>query len=274
MLCFVIYYGFLTTNTILYMKAEQRLRKIGDMLQSGEEVTIPEMAVRFAVSEMTIRRDLDKLAESGLVRRTHGGAVSTEKMAFEFDFAARRQSNHAVKCSIASAAADYIKAGQRIILDTGTTTLELAHILKERTDLTVITPSLAVASELQFSDGVQAILLGGAVRKGRPDLTGIVAEAVLDMFSADIAFQGADGIGLDGALYTADMQVAAVDKKIRSRAKKTYVLADSSKIGETALTRHGFLHEVAGLITDSGISDRDKKRFEKLGAKVLVVNSE
>ena len=253
------------------MTATQRLKRIGDMLQAGEEVTIPELAVRFGVSEMTIRRDLDKLADSGMVRRTHGGAVSTEKMAFEFDFAARRQSHHAAKLAIAAAAAEFVQAGQRIILDTGTTTLELAHLLKDRTDLTVITPSLAVASELQFSDGIQTILLGGAVRKGRPDLTGIVAEAVLDMFSADIAFQGADGIGDDGALYTADMQVAAVDKKIRSRAKKTYVLADSSKIGETALTRHGFLHEVAGLITDSGISSKDKKRFEKLGATVMVV---
>ena len=253
------------------MTATQRLKEIGDILQAGEEVTIPEMAVRFAVSEMTIRRDLDKLAESGMVRRTHGGAVSTEKMAFEFDFATRRQSHHAAKIAIASKAAELVQNGQRIILDTGTSTLELAHILKDRTDLTIITPSLAVASELQFSDGIQAILLGGAVRKGRPDLTGLVAEATLDMFSADIAFQGADGIGDDGALYTADMQVAAVDKKIRSRAMKTYVLADSSKIRETALIRHGFLHEVAGLITDSGISKKDRKSFEKLGVKVIVV---
>lgn len=253
------------------MTATQRLKKISDMLQVGDEVSIPEMALRFKVSEMTVRRDLDKLAKSGLVRRTHGGAVSTEKMAFEFDFVARRRDNHENKCLIAATAARMIKNGQRVILDTGTTTLELAHLLRDRSDLTVITPSLAVASELQFSDGVQTILLGGAVRKGRPDLTGIVAEAVLDMFSADIAFQGADGIGSDGALYTADMQVAAVDKKIRSRAKKTYVLADSSKIGKTALTRHGFLHEVAGLITDSGILKKDIKRFEKLGAKLIVV---
>ena len=242
------------------------------MLQAGEEFSIPEMAVRFKVSEMTVRRDLDKLAANGLVRRTHGGAVSTEKMAFEFDFVARRKSHHNEKCAIAVEAAKYIECGQRVILDTGTTTLELAHLLRDRSDLTVITPSLAVASELQFSDGVQTILLGGTVRKGRPDLTGIVAESVLDMFAADIAFQGADAIGLDGALYTDDMQVAAVDKKIRTRAKKTYVLADSSKIGKTALTRHGFLHEVAGLITDSGISKKEVQSLEKLGAKLIVVN--
>lgn len=157
------------------MTATQRLKEIGDLLQAGEEVTIPEMAVRFAVSEMTIRRDLDKLADSGMVRRTHGGAVSTERMAFEFDFVARRQAHHASKIAIVSKAAEFVQDGQRIILDTGTTTLELAHILKDRTDLTIITPSLAVASELQFSAGIQTILLGGAVRKGRPDRSDISA---------------------------------------------------------------------------------------------------
>ncbi len=255
------------------MSAVQRLKEIGTIIQAGGEVSIPELAAQFAVSEMTIRRDLDKLEKNGLVRRVHGGAVSTERMAFEFDFVERRRSNYREKCAIAAIAAGLIHSGQRIILDTGTTTLELAHILRDKKDITVITPSLAVASELQFSDGVQTILLGGAVRKGRPDLTGVVAEAVLDMFAVDIAFQGADGIGYDGALYTADMQVAAVDKKIRSRAKQTYVLADSSKIGKTALVKHGYLHEVAGLITDNGIADKDKIRFEKQGVKVIIVNN-
>ncbi|NQU39889.1 MAG: DeoR/GlpR transcriptional regulator [Lentisphaerae bacterium] len=242
-----------------------------DLVQGGEESSIVALSEELGVSEMTIRRDLDKLAGSGHIRRTHGGAIPAERMAFEFDFVARRQSNRAAKQAIAAKAATLVQEGQRVILDTGTTTLELAQLLKVYRDLTVITPSLAVASELQFSDGVQTILLGGALRKGSPDLTGIVAEAVLDMFTADIAFQGADGIGLDGAMYTADMQIAAVDQKIRSRAQQTYVLADSSKFGKTALTRHGFLHDVAGVITDDGISSKDRQRLEKCGAHVIVV---
>lgn len=253
------------------MNAIQRQAAIGDRVQGRDEVTIPELAALFGVSEMTIRRDLDKLAESGRVRRIHGGAVQAERMAFEFDFVARRQAHRLDKRAIAEEAAKLVIPGQRLILDAGTTTLELAHILRDREDLTVITPSLAVASELQFSGGIETVLLGGVVRKGSPDLTGVVTEVVLDMFAADIAFQGADGIGTDGAMYTDDMQVAAVDKKIRSRATKTYVLADSSKIGKTALTRHGFVYEVDGLVTDDGISDEDRDRFEQLGAKVTAV---
>ena len=256
------------------MKAIQRQSVIGEILQSHKEVAISELAERFSVSEMTIRRDLDHLAETGLVRRTHGGAVPAERMVFEFDFVARRQANLAAKRAIASEAVKLIRPGLRLILDTGTTTLELAHLLRNFDDLTVITPSLAVASELQFSEGVQTVLLGGVIRKGSPDLAGMATEAVLDMFAADIAFQGADGIGPDGVLYTADMSIAKVDQKIRTRAQRTYILADSSKIGKTALARHGFIQQVDALITDDGIKDEDRRRFEKLGAEMIVVSTE
>ncbi len=260
-------------NRTKQVSAAQRQFGIGDLLQNEKEVAIRELAERFGVSEMTIRRDLDRLARGGKVRRTHGGAVATERMVFEFDFVARRQSNRRAKQAIAAEAVRLIRPGDRLILDTGTTTLELAHLLKNIGDLTVLTPSLAVASELQFFEGIETVLLGGVVRRGRADLTGMVTEAVLDMFMVDIAFQGADGIGADGALYTADIQISKVDRKIREQAERTYVLADSSKIGKTALTRHGFVQQVDALITDDGITGKDKRRLERLGAKVIVVST-
>jgi DeoR/GlpR family transcriptional regulator of sugar metabolism len=137
----------------------------------------------------------------------------------------------------------------RVLLDNGTTTLELADILVEYDDLTVVTPSLAVASLLQFADGVQTILLGGFLRRGRPELTGLITESVLDMLAVDLAFQGADGIGIDGTLYTDDPRVAQVDRRIRERAEQTIVLADAGKIGRSGLIVHGHLRDVAGLIT-------------------------
>ena len=187
------------------LSVAQRQAAIGEILQSRQEVSILELAEMFGVSQMTVRRDLDKLEQAGRVRRTHGGAMPAERMVFEFDFVNRRQANRRAKRAIAREALNRVQPGHRIILDTGTTTLELAHLLREHDDLTVITPSLAVASQLQFSEGIQLVLLGGIVRKGSPDLTGPVAEAVLDMFAVDVAFQGADGIDLDGAVYTNDM---------------------------------------------------------------------
>jgi DeoR/GlpR family transcriptional regulator of sugar metabolism len=236
-------------------------------------VGIDELAGELGVSEMTIRRDLDKLQAGGQVRRVHGGAEPAERMIFEFDFVARRQAHRPAKRAIAAAARSLIEPGQRIIIDTGTTTLELAHLLRDATDLTVLTPSLAVASELQFSQGVRTILLGGQIRRGTPDLTGMVAEAVLDMFAADWAFQGADGIDLDGAMYTADLQIAKVDQKIRQRAGRTVILADGSKIGRTALTRHGYIQQCEALYTDASIDPTHLAALRQLGATVVTASS-
>jgi DeoR/GlpR family transcriptional regulator of sugar metabolism len=249
----------------------QRDARLREVLRQRGEASIGEMASALGVSEMTLRRDLDRLERDGHVRRTHGGAVPAERLGFEFDFVARRQSNQRAKRAIAAEAFKLVKPGDRLLLDAGTTTLELACLLRRIPDLTVVTPSLAVASELQFSDGVQTILLGGVLRRGSPDLTGEVTEAVLDMLAVDTAFQGADGIGLDGTLYTADLGVARVDQKIRRRAARTYVLADSSKVGRTALACHGKLQEMAGWITDDGIAPEHLAALRALGVPITVV---
>jgi DeoR/GlpR family transcriptional regulator of sugar metabolism len=232
--------------------APLRLDRIRALLRNRQQLSIPELAEMFKVSEMTIRRDLDTLESNGHVRRTHGGAMPAERMVFEFDFAARRRIRRREKQAIAHEAVKLIRPGHRIILDTGTTVLEVAHLLREEKDLTVITPSLAVASLLQFSPNIQTVLLGGIVRPGSPDLTGPLTEGTLEMFAADLAFQGADGIGDDGAIYGEDIRIVQVDKKMRRRAERTYVLADSSKVGKTSLVVNGFIHEVDGLITDEG----------------------
>ena len=260
-----------TEKTKDRLPQSERQATIRRLLRDHQTVAIAELADTFGVSEMTIRRDLDTLERTGQVRRTHGGATLAERMVFEFDFVARRQANRRAKQAIIAEAVRLVRPGQSVILDAGTTTLELARLLKALDDLTVITPSLAVASELQFADGVQTVLLGGVVRRGSPDLTGMITESVLDMFSAEIAFQGADGVGLDGALYTEDMSISQVDRKIRTRAERTYVLADSSKIGKTALARHGMLQEVEALITDDGIGDEHRRALESAGGRIVVV---
>ncbi|MCF7817392.1 MAG: DeoR/GlpR family DNA-binding transcription regulator [Kiritimatiellales bacterium] len=250
--------------------AAARIEAIKTLLCENQSVSITHLAEQYEVSEMTIRRDLQKLEEQGEAQRTHGGALPSERMLFEFDFSIKRSENREAKRAIAAAASELIKPGHRIILDNGTTTLELAMILRDYRDITVVTPSLAVAAALQFSEGIETILLGGALRRGRPELTGIVTETILDMFSVDIAFQGSDGVGLDGSLYTEDPRVSQVDRRIRTRAAKTYVLADSSKIGKTALIAHGRLKDTEALITDSNLSKANRRALEKTGAKIII----
>jgi DeoR/GlpR family transcriptional regulator of sugar metabolism len=252
------------------LPSEARQSKICERFAKQPGATISDLAREFSVSEMTIRRDLAALEKTAGIRRTHGGAVLTERMVLEFDYRERRALNRAEKLAIASKAASLVEPGSRIILDTGTTTLELACLLRDMSNLTVVTPSLAVASELQHSPGVEVILLGGVVRHGSPDLTGAVTEHCLDLFQVDIAFQGAEGIGLDGSLYDRDLQLARVDKQMRQVAKKTCLLADHTKIGLTALARSGSIKDVDIFITDSGAPRSALEKFTRLGVQVLV----
>ncbi|MBI5693236.1 MAG: DeoR/GlpR transcriptional regulator [Verrucomicrobia bacterium] len=247
-----------------------RQSQIRQRLAERPGVAVAALARAFGVSEMTIRRDLAALEAKAQVQRTHGGAILSERMILEFDYRERREHNRAAKRAIAAAARKLVRPGQRLILDNGTTTLELAALLQDGTDLTVITPSLAVASELQHAVGVEVILLGGAMRRGSPDLTGPVTEHCLELFSADLAFQGADGIGDDGTIYNTDLRLARVDRLMRRLATRSCVLADHSKIGVTALARCGALTDVDVFITSAGAPAATLRRLARLGPEIIV----
>lgn len=251
-----------------------RQARIRERFADQPGVAISQLAREFDVSEMTIRRDLRALEAKTHIQRTHGGAVLTERMMLEFDYRARREQNRAAKRAIAAEARKLIKPGDRVILDNGTTTLELAALLGNGEKLTVITPSLAVASELQHAAGVEVILLGGVIRRGSPDLTGPVTEHCLELFAADVAIQGADGIGLDGVIYNSDLRLARVDKMMRRVAKRSCVLADHTKIGHTALARCGSLADVDFFITDRAAPATALRRFARLGPDVIAVSVE
>lgn len=248
-----------------------RQTRIRERFAERPGVSISALAREFGVSEMTIRRDLAALEDKAHIQRTHGGAMLTERMMLEFDYRDRRATNRAEKRAIATAARKLVRPGQRLLLDTGTTTLEFAALLKDGEDLTVITPSLAVASELQHARGVEVILLGGVIRRGSPDLTGPVTEHCLELFAADLAFQGADAINLDGAIYNSDLRLARVDRLMRRVSKRCCLLADHTKIGHTALARSGSLADVDVFITDKGAPPGALKRFAKLGAEIVTV---
>jgi DeoR/GlpR family transcriptional regulator of sugar metabolism len=260
MLICVRFYRYLTFSTIISsvctvvkkLTSAARHARIRERLSAQTGVSITELAREFGVSEMTIRRDLATLEQQAHVQRTHGGAILTERMILEFDYRERRELNRDAKRAIAAEARKLVRPGDRIILDTGTTTLELASLLRDGENLTVITPSLAVASELQHAAGVEVVLLGGVLRRGSPDLTGPVTEHCLELFSADIAFQGTEGIGLDGSLYNTDLRLARVDRLMRKLASRSCILADTTKVGRTALARSGSLSEVDFLIINAG----------------------
>lgn len=261
----------MTTTVRKKWPAAARQRHIADALARDAAVSIASLAEELGVSEMTVRRDLEALEKTASIQRTHGGAILSERMIFEFDYRERQKARLKQKIAIAEAALKLIEPGQRIILDTGTTTLQLARLLRPIENLTIITPSLAVASELQFCDTLEVILLGGKIRKGSPDLTGPVTEHCLDLFAADWVFQGAESIGLDGSIYNVDLHLGQVDRKMRTKATQSCLLADSSKVGSSALVRTGSIGDFDYFITDKEISKDFQQTVHHLGSKMILI---
>ena len=251
----------------------QRLEAMRQELLKVDEVAIDDLADRFDVSGMTVRRDLELLEARGDVIRTHGGAALARRLTFEFSFRQRQNRNGGAKSRIAERAADHIRDGQAVILDTGTTTLEIARRILGRRNVTVITTSLAIVSTLQFAAGLRVVLLGGFLRGGSPDLHGPLTEQNVEMFRADIAFMGADAVDLEGNTYADDLQVVNLDRKMAENANQVIVVADSSKFGRTGMCRIFSSEDYSLIISDTGIGRDVRKRFSKQRIEVEIAEA-
>lgn len=249
--------------------SSKRQARIQALLNEGGESSVEFLSKKLGVCAMTVRRDLAALAKAGKVIRTHGGATPAEGVLFEFQFLQRTRVQEAAKESIAVAAAKLVGDGQSILMDSGSTTLALAKKLQEHSGVTLITTSLPIAAALQHAARVRVLLLGGFLRRDAPDLIGPMTEANLENLRADVAFLGADAIGLDGSVFSAFPEVARMAAKMAAAAKQTYVVADSSKVGQSALMRFGRLAQWGGLITDAGVTQAQAKALRKAGVRLI-----
>jgi DeoR/GlpR family transcriptional regulator of sugar metabolism len=251
------------------MSQETRQKRICELIARRGECSIEELVERLAVSGMTVRRDLQTLAAQGKVIRTHGGAALGERVSFEFEFLNRVREHQAAKEAIAAAAAAQVKDGESVMLDSGTTTLELAKRLRGKRGLTVITSSLPNAAQLQYDQQIEVLLLGGRLRASSPDLAGALTEANLDTLRADVAFLGADAIDRQGAVYQESPELARMLTKMAASAGRVFVVADSSKLGKSALWRFGRLQDWAALITDAAADRSIVTSLTRAGVRVI-----
>lgn len=251
------------------MTPQIRHTRIMELITAQGEAQVAELAASLDVSEMTIRRDLDALALAGKVIRTHGGAALNGRVVFDFHFMRRTRENEEAKWQIAETAAGLVQDGQSILLDSGTTTLAVARALKSKKRLTVITTSLPIASELQSCGHIELVLLGGALRREAPDLIGPLTESSLEQLKADIAFIGADAVDNKGLVYNHSMPVARLLTRMGASARQVYVVADSTKIGQTALARFGALKAWNGLITDRRLQSARAAALKRAGCTLI-----
>jgi DeoR family fructose operon transcriptional repressor len=225
------------------------------------------------VSSATIRNDLRDLETAGLLVRTHGGAMIKSKTGHELDMVARGVPNQAAKRAIAEAALGLIEDGDMIVLDTGSTVLQLARLLDRRHDITVVTNDLVIASLLEDLESVKIVFLGGIVRK-RFHCTlfsDLSSRDLLAGLTVDKAFMGLNSFSREKGASTPDIGHAETKKLMMSIAAKVVLLFDSTKLGRNSFAQFATPNQVDTIVTDH-ISEEERKSLEETGIEVIAAD--
>ena len=207
---------------------------IVDRLRVADRVSVQELVEATEASDMTVRRDLDFLAAQGVLKRVHGGAVSAMPSGVEPPYSLRAQAAIAAKRAIAAAAVEHIRDGETIVLDSGTTALEVARHLRDRA-VTVMPLSLHVAQELSDAPRIRLLMPGGEARKGELALVGPLTIASLRALRFDVAVLSPCAFSLDAGLTAFDLGDAEIKQEALAVAARSIVLADGAKWDRAAL---------------------------------------
>lgn len=233
--------------------SEQRRRKILDLIEQKSQVTVHDLVQKFSISAVTARADLDALSSQGAVVRSHGGAVRQVEASQEYPLRLKKTLHHTEKVRIGRAAAELIQDNETVILDSGTTTAEIARQLKTRRlrSVTVITHALNVAYELLDATDIYVIMIGGLLRPVSCSFVGPQAEAMLKEFHADRLFLAVDGLDWEHGPSTPDVLEAQLNNLMMRVSREVNVVADYSKLGRRSVSRIGPVSDVHRLITDT-----------------------
>jgi len=253
------------------MLSEERRREILELLQSEGRVLVGDLSKRFHTSLITIRKDLQALHHLGQLERTHGGALPVKTGAlYDRTIREKERLHRREKLRIAAAAAEMIRHGQVVILDSGTTTTAIAKACRHFKNLTIITNATNVAEELAGTS-VEVILTGGTLRKNSFSLVGPLAEESLHRLSADLLFLAVDGFDVRYGLTTPNLLEARVNRAMAEAARRTIVVCDSSKFGRRSLSLILPTSAVHETITDRNISKKDLKALRAAHVDVTLV---
>jgi DeoR/GlpR family transcriptional regulator of sugar metabolism len=246
----------------------ERKQKILQILEQDGLVKIDQLAPLLSVSEITIRRDLERLAREGLLIKKRGGAARREPSVSELFFEKRIKEMEAEKRRIGQAAAAMVQRGDVVLLDTGTTTMQIARALKTVSGITIITNSMLILAELAYAKDLNLILLGGTYRMGDFALSGPLTEKNLEMFRARLAFLGADGISAAIGVTSNDIYTAEVTKSMMAHAETAVLVADHSKVGRVGAIKYAEAKDFGLLITDKELPAGEQEALEKIGLKI------
>ena len=252
--------------------AEERQHAIAALVNRRGRVAVTALAEEFAVTTETVRRDLDVLERSGMLRRVHGGAVPVGALALvETGYGERTGQYAAEKARVAEAALNLLPgtAGS-IILDGGSTTAALADRLPADRRLLAVTNAVPIAARLTSAAGVDVHVLGGRIRGLTQCAVGESATRALADLRVDVAFLGTNGISPDHGFTTPDDAEATVKRAMVRAGQRVVVLADSTKLGRESLVRFAALEDVDVLVTDDGADERAVGSLQDAGIEVVI----
>jgi DeoR/GlpR family transcriptional regulator of sugar metabolism len=249
------------------MLKEERQQRLLKALKRDGKVIAVEISEMLDVSEDTIRRDLNELAEAGLLRRVHGGAVA--KAQTETAYVRRSQQHTAAKSSIAEAAAQLAQDGQVILLDCGTTTTRLAEVLPYNLRATIITNSPPAVMALAQYPNLDVILLGGPLNKATMAVIGAEAAESLARFRADICFLGVNGLHLEAGITDFSYEEAQLKRLMIQNSASVIALASADKLGTVAPFVLGPLNALTHLVTEASVNDTELKSYLDIGIAII-----
>ncbi|QED47048.1 DeoR/GlpR family DNA-binding transcription regulator [Cytobacillus dafuensis] len=239
----------------------ERKMKLLEQVNTTGKIEIDELAEQLNVSSMTIRRDLSKLEKDGKLVRTHGGAVSLQSLTTETPYVNKITLRVKEKRLIALEALKLIPEGASVFLDSGTTTLEIANIIKERNDLHIVTNDLNILQMLLHSPS-NIICTGGNLQNGLGVFYGPHAEDLLRSINIDILFLGAHAIDIERGISAPTLEKAMLKKMMIKTAKQTWAVCDSSKFDKHSFAHVCNLSEINGIITDNLCIKEKMKKYE------------
>ena len=253
------------------MLQERRQNEIIQILQREEEIRVSEVSELFGVSQNTIRRDLKELEKMGLVKTVYGGAIISEKFPTpDLPYRIRESSMVEEKREIGLTASKLIQNGESIILDLGTTTLEIAKNLHEKAHLTVITNNFSIVEELRGNSHIQVIVAGGEHRETSKGCVGHYTEEFFSkIYRVDRTFLSCGGITPEQGIMSPNHYELKTKQEMIRAGQEVYVATTSDKIGKTSFASVCPLSEVDAIITDRHLPEEKIKKFQKLGVRVI-----
>jgi DeoR family transcriptional regulator, aga operon transcriptional repressor len=231
---------------------------------------VKEISKEFDISEVTVRKDLEVLEKRGILSRVHGGAILNQSSVHDIALTEKEHIYPKEKQLIGEKASQLIREGDVILLDSGSTTTQIARNIKFKKDIKVITNAVNIASELAGSE-IEVILTGGFLREKSFSLVGPIAEDTLRHINADKLFLGVDGIHFEFGLTTPNLMEARVNQLMIKKSLEVILVSDSSKFGKRSMSFISDVSSIQQVITDNGIHDDDLRELEELGVKVFLV---